>query len=880
MTDPSSQHLARRCQDVAQNARIAEAWVNDDKNADLVARERESLTRMLRKGALRAERLAKAAQRPMCVGVFGPSQAGKSYLVEVLARPAEGPLKARFDGLDPVDFLSEINPIGEKESTGLVTRFTIRRPAVPTPPGFPVRLRLLTEMDVVKILANSYFFDGDQTKESVPDPGRLSSALSALARRAPVPSGLTEDDVLDLEEYCQKHFGGARLLDALGRFWEDARRLVPQLDLAGRAELFSMLWGGHAPFTRIYTALADAIVKLGRPDEAFAPIAALIPRTGSILDVATLAGLADEGGDAVDLRSASGAQVRLPRARAAALTAELQIEMNERPRPFFDDTDLLDFPGARSRQKVHLEVFFEEKEDALKETFLRGKIAYLFDRYVAEQELTSMLLCIRPSVMEVVTLPDLVNDWIGSTHGRTPEARRGGPTLLFLVLTWFDTHFVDKAGDTGTEPGLRFRNRIEASLLSYFGKAHSWPRRWTPDAPFSNTFWFRNPNYPAEAIIRYEDRREVAFLDEKTERIAALREGFIGLPEAAEHFASPARAFDEALKLNDGGVGYIVENLVPICHPQLKLNQISGRLDEVARDLHDLLRRFYQDTDIAQRLEAKRIAADHLFDCLDVTLDRGTFGSLLRTLVIDPIDLADFLFNSLQGAGRIAAAATGGASDDVVKSVPARPRPGTRPAPAPGTPRPPSGPRGEDERELRLANAAISRWMVQLRRVPENDAFLEMTGLDAEAAKTIVNELMSLAQRSALNKRIAEDLRTLLAFDKIEQSSDKVAVIAATLINDLVGDFGLSRQPSSEHPVVVTHDGEREAFAAPPVVFDASGLTETPRNFAETYAVDWQHGFYKVLEDNAKDVAGITIDLEQNAKLKDVLDVLRPAPQA
>lgn len=215
-------------------------------------------------------------------------------------------------------------------------------------------------------------------------------------------------------------------------------------------------------------------------DEAFCPIEALIPREGSILDVATLAGLGQPSRDTLELRVASGAGVTLPRSIVTALTAELRIETTECPRPFFNETDLLDFPGARSRQKIHLKSFFVEKPDALKETFLRGKVAYLFDRYVSEQELTCMLLCIRPSNQEVVSLPDLVEEWIKATHGRTPEARAGHTTLLFLVLTWFDTHFVEKAGNSDHDPGLNsviaWKPRCSASSARrILGRGHGRP---------------------------------------------------------------------------------------------------------------------------------------------------------------------------------------------------------------------------------------------------------------------------------------------------------------------------------------------------------------------------------------------------------------------
>ena len=74
----------------------------------------------------------------------------------------------------------------------------------------------------------------------------------------------------------------------------------------------------------------------------------------------------------------------------------------------------------------------------LKEMFLEGQqVAYLFQRYSAENELTSMLLCIGPSNQEVQDLPGVINSWIAVTHGEKPEDRVGK-----LVSPVPDTHKV------------------------------------------------------------------------------------------------------------------------------------------------------------------------------------------------------------------------------------------------------------------------------------------------------------------------------------------------------------------------------------------------------------------------------------------------------
>lgn len=141
------------CQSVLDAARNSVRWINDPANHDTVGLERKSVDKRLRRLVTETVKLHASVDKPMCVGVYGPSQAGKSYLVSVLAREAQKPLMARFAGIaSPIDFIKDINPGGERESTGVVTRFSIHQR--PSPDGFPVCLRLLTETDIVKIIGN------------------------------------------------------------------------------------------------------------------------------------------------------------------------------------------------------------------------------------------------------------------------------------------------------------------------------------------------------------------------------------------------------------------------------------------------------------------------------------------------------------------------------------------------------------------------------------------------------------------------------------------------------------------------------------------------------------------------------------------------------
>src|SRR5947209_4603248 len=113
--------LARICGQIAANADLAADWVN--RNKDGVGPKSNSLRKEIRRQAELARTFEHAAEQPLAIGIFGPSQTGKSYLVSALARKEDHPLIAMLD--KERHFLKEIGPEKNQEATGLVTRFSI-----------------------------------------------------------------------------------------------------------------------------------------------------------------------------------------------------------------------------------------------------------------------------------------------------------------------------------------------------------------------------------------------------------------------------------------------------------------------------------------------------------------------------------------------------------------------------------------------------------------------------------------------------------------------------------------------------------------------------------------------------------------------------------
>jgi hypothetical protein len=254
----ANEKLAGRCEAVAKAAQDAIDWMAG--TGAQMSDVRPVLARDFRREALHARKLAEAARRPMCVSVFGPSQQGKSYLVGSLARRGAESTKIIF-GTESRDFVRDLNPAGNKESTGLVTRFTVR--PLTGLPGMPVVFRMLSQTDVIKIMANAFMADFDPDSVTALDASVIDATLSRLRARAgrdPV-GNLSEDEVYELHEYFDRYFKNHICHTSLKAVWSEMESLAPRLSVRDRVELFSLLWQLTPTMTRVASGTyVDAVM--------------------------------------------------------------------------------------------------------------------------------------------------------------------------------------------------------------------------------------------------------------------------------------------------------------------------------------------------------------------------------------------------------------------------------------------------------------------------------------------------------------------------------------------------------------------------------------------------------------------------------------------
>lgn len=895
--------LAQAASDLATAAANARSWVHETAPESIrVASEAASLIDVCRRVENASRKLHNAASRRMCIGVFGPSQAGKSYLVSRLCKKPtdeDGPderLIADVGGRD-MDFLREINPPGDKESTGLVTRFS--KFPQETPDGYPISLRLLSESDLVKIFANSYLsdFDPNNLELDPPAPGSDEThAIIAELRQAPLApkpaEHLGELAIHELKEYFANNFK-SRLpfLEPCG-YWEFAFAQAARLSLADRAKLFRVLWGGIEEFTDLYLKLAEALDKLGHAQEAFAAIEALTPREKSIIDVDRIKldlGTEADDNDLLPVRGENGVEARLPRAVLCALVAELRINMRNETWPLFDQTDLLDFPGARSREKYrNMREKVESESDLARrprELFIRGKVAVLFQRYSEERELTSMLLCMAGSNAEVKDLGILVRDWIHSTHGDTPEERSRQRNALFFILTKSDAEFITKEGEDEASRRAKWHRRIYASMIELYER-DGWLNDWDGE-PFRNTLWLRNPGIEQKHLVAYrmEERDgskkraeplfEVDYAPDIKGRLADIEKDFLSDEAVVRYFKDPKKAFDGLLALNDGGVAYIVEEVTEVCDPKIKTEQVRGRLLRQSRVFLERFDGFYDAGASASReekLAQARAAAEDVGRALAGEALRP-FGRLLDEISAKETELRDIYLtvahmeeDEQETASPPATAAAASIFDDLDGSETASH----------------SAPKRRDRPEL-FAERAVQSWVFQVRSFVADETHPVRRDFSGDSANLLAQELISAAHRLGVTEAISTAVRgeAAIASADWEGAAELSACIAGNQINTVVATLGYADAPEAERPQVppLPQDARRRAFAPPESFESLPELGEKPRPIAREFVQDWLAAFVQLTIDNMGYSEGREISEARNAELGRLIEQARVEPR-
>ena len=864
-------------------------WVN--KSKDPLINKNNKLKKVLHKSIYKADKLAASAHLKMCIGIYGASQTGKSYLVSMLASKGTNRLYAIM-GDQEVDYIDTINPENDKASTGLVTRFTTD--ALTTPESYPIQAKLLSEFDLVKILANSYVNDISHTEDQIETHVNIiNNVLNDVESYPTSISGIKLHDIYELEDFCNAKFAHNPRFIALkiADFWTRAADLLPNINNQGRKKLMVLLWQGLPNYSQIYDNLLNVLIQLEHSSTIYCAPEALFTvkeqhwnkSATSILNVSTLDFLVNNDTSSVKVVNNKGKQALVSKSNLSALIAELVIPIKDQPHDFFATTDLLDFPGARSRV-VHPKDAKLLNSQAIKvDIFLRGKISYLFDRYSSDLEMTSLLLCAGPTHINVVGLEKQIADWVDLTQGATPDEREAKQSSLFLIFTNFDKELLQ--GTDKTAYGHRWTSRLEVSLLKAFG-AHThknnWVHSWHTNRPFNNTYWLRNIKTNQASLIASEGApgrsKELDINPAKKDFIKMLKETFLANTHVNKHFTNPVVAWDAGMSINDGGITRLITDLAKVCNPEFKLQQVRLSLDSLIKHREPYLRKYYINSDISSVHKNKLIFATQILKNGAMLLQKKRLGDFISLLLVKDADVFDIFIQSEKTVERfkskqfnnnseVAAqamdpelAALLGLTDTFLESA-----------------------------NLDIVNNAnteimedlpnlfirdlLSYWFNSVQEKLQTISHTEYLNINHETLTRLLSNFEIAAHRTGLIKDIIAHLQQNLPYQtgtRITRIWKQVAPITE-LFNNFIATGGHYEKSAKSFEIIRFDGNTQKIFEHRPDIQNTLNLPETSKDFSLQYFSDWLNGLQHTIRSNANYMSGVSNDVEANRLLEKIL---------
>lgn len=638
------------------------------------------------------------------IAAYGESQKGKSYLMSNLLQDNGHPFMIKGSDGSEYNYVSELNPPGDgQEATGVVTRFTsFNNDTSRYSSKYPVLMKVFKVHEVVSILTDAYHFDVSDYEQwsSVELDSRTSELIEKYGSRQDIQSIVVEDDILAIKEYLTNYVNGAQLIYK-SDYLDTLARLIRKVRIDELHEVFAPLWHMEPEVSGLFVRLLEILEKLDFADEIYLPIDAIEhkqikPRT--IMSVQCLQGLyipkfeyrtnayLRRGKEYVEFAD-------INRSHLSAICREVVLKVEDRylkckmrydtamipestlsrlsrkefTRDLLNHADLLDFPGARNRERLKRanlkNVDANTGEHNMIKLLLRGKIAYLFNHYNSARALNLLMFCHDTANVGVTEMYQVIENWIGEYVGKTPAARAktirecGGIPPFFVISTKFNQDMVENNQDPNKNIDEALKQRwINRFSILYKDSFHAgtdveWFKSWDAvDSKFNNIFVLRDFKYSAtggDGSNLYNGfgpnnphEEEMAITET---HFSNMRRTFIELLSShnvlKNMVADPDLAWDLTATINNDGSVYIIDRLTTVASnlPSLRIIQFEKIVNDTKALLNQLLDNIYinpEGRDIIRETR-KQVGAMRLaFDSASNT-DNYFFGRLIETLQLN-----------------------------------------------------------------------------------------------------------------------------------------------------------------------------------------------------------------------------------------------------
>lgn len=596
-------------------------------------------------------------QEKPAIALFGGSQVGKSYLIKNLLSDDDYSFSIQ-DGEVSYDFLQQINPSGNgAESTGVVTRFTLEETRKFE--DFPIKVNILSAKDILLIVLDTFFLDLKKisiysTKDEL---DRFVQDLEKKSNQADVQVFLTEFDLIEIKKYFESYLSKHSLLLENFKeihFFERIGKIISKYNSSEWIQLFSVLWQDNNDLSELFSELIRSLENLHFQQNVYIPFKEVLRGGGEIIDVERLNEFYNVH-DELSVKFENGQTKSIKRSYLSALISELIFTIPKQlseSKAFLTNSDLLDFPGARSRLVIEQDKL---SKDLIPKMLLRGKVSYLFNKYTDEYKINSLLFCTNDKQLEVNEIPYLLYNWIEKNIGssvleRSKTLEDSKISQLFVIFTFFnnqlefdttnDINFSNDFNSLNYKWDTRFHRFFENELVT---TNRDWHVNWTKDSPrFKNFYLLRDYKYSSDTHVGYENNGfEKEINPSRVDYLESLKKSFVEHPFVKEHFQDANSSWINAVEPKKDGSKSIVDNLFYVSNNVLKTNHYLGLLNKCIQEAALDLNKYVKSSDLSEIRSANmRMLADIQFSFNDlISHDVQNFNYFIEKISIKPISI-------------------------------------------------------------------------------------------------------------------------------------------------------------------------------------------------------------------------------------------------
>ena len=626
-------------------------------------------------------KIKKALSSNCSAAAYGESQVGKSYLMSSLLSSSDSPFVIENNGRE-YSFIDELNPSGGNnakiESTGVITRFTIKK-NVGDKSDY-IKILNLSVVDIILLLTDSYYNDIKINLETVLSFDAINKELESLIplweNKKIQHSIITEDDIKDINDYIKEVVGNSAAAVYQSNFCKVIAPVIQFIPYDKWIDVFGLLWNKNPEINRLFATLINAYKKLDFQQEIYVPFKAVLRDKGTLLKIEwldTVCGVQiDTGNDDLytDIYDSNGKLLasNFSKGELSALIAELTFELPDsiaKDRKFLKEMDLLDFPGARSREK------YKEKEIAtvLPKMLRRGKVAYLFNKYSRSLQISSVLFCHHNDQKAEPSIGETINTWIEDNIGLNPKERSkmlsytNGIAPLFFIATKFNIDLertkTDKPGDYETLD--KHWNRFD-TVFPEIIKPNTWFEEWSIASngqiiPFQNIYPLRDFYWSGKNGLfdGYSDGKikspELSFHNHSDypDYMDRLKDSFLRNKFVQSHFPNPQSIWDNVATLNSDGSKAIIKDLDAISSvlDRARRERYQHQLENLKKELISALEVYYEPEDIESKNKKVRLIAGDIRRSLMQTVSANpvVFGKILDSFMVSSEALRNIAYD-------------------------------------------------------------------------------------------------------------------------------------------------------------------------------------------------------------------------------------------